>query len=296
MKKCTNAYRFSFNGKENDNEVKGIGNFQDYGMRNFDNRLCRFLRVDPATKKYPELSSYQFASNSPISGIDLDGLELAIIVKQLYSSTMSNQQVYSFDIADERSAYEDVVKSFCAINNMDPSTLPSDRILSIEYDYTDMQNNEPAMSYAWSAKETEISFDTRSFKEKFIGAVRAKEDSYEGIGGFNYVLKDVKDVAVPIFKTIGLIQMAVGNVAGGIVTLEGTESVSNLIDGVLIGREFLEGNSDDAFLTMGAKVGSKIINSKLEKSGLDIIQKNAGKVGSDIILEKGSESLKSDKN
>ncbi|MCC6691589.1 MAG: hypothetical protein IT235_08665 [Bacteroidia bacterium] len=27
------------------------------------------------TKKYPELTPYQFASNSPIEGIDLDGLE-----------------------------------------------------------------------------------------------------------------------------------------------------------------------------------------------------------------------------
>jgi len=31
--------------------------------------------VDPLTKKYPELTPYQFASNRPIDGIDLDGLE-----------------------------------------------------------------------------------------------------------------------------------------------------------------------------------------------------------------------------
>jgi len=38
--------------------------------------LGRFLSVDPITKEYPELTPYQFASNSPIQGIDLDGLEL----------------------------------------------------------------------------------------------------------------------------------------------------------------------------------------------------------------------------
>lgn len=32
-------------------------------------------RVDPLTKQYPELTPYQFASNSPIANIDLDGLE-----------------------------------------------------------------------------------------------------------------------------------------------------------------------------------------------------------------------------
>ncbi len=68
-------YRYGFNGKENDNEVKGTGNQQDYGMRIYDPRIAKFLSVDPLTSKYPELTPYQFASNRPIDGIDLDGLE-----------------------------------------------------------------------------------------------------------------------------------------------------------------------------------------------------------------------------
>jgi RHS repeat-associated protein len=70
------SYRYGFNGKENDNEVKGAGNQQDYGMRIYEPRLGKFLSVDPITKDYPELTPYQFASNSPIFGIDLDGTEL----------------------------------------------------------------------------------------------------------------------------------------------------------------------------------------------------------------------------
>jgi len=68
-------YRFGFNGKENDNEVKGDGNQQDYGFRIYDSRLGRFQSVDPITKQYPELTPYQFASNNPIRFIDIDGLE-----------------------------------------------------------------------------------------------------------------------------------------------------------------------------------------------------------------------------
>ncbi|MEO6998853.1 MAG: RHS repeat-associated core domain-containing protein [Terracoccus sp.] len=66
-------YRYGFNGKENDNDIENGA--QDYGMRIYDGRLGRFLSVDPITKKYPELTPYQFASNRPIDGIDLDGLE-----------------------------------------------------------------------------------------------------------------------------------------------------------------------------------------------------------------------------
>ncbi|PSL24015.1 RHS repeat-associated core domain-containing protein, partial [Chitinophaga ginsengisoli] len=58
-----------------DNEVKGEGNQQDYGMRVYDPRLGKFLSVDPLTKSYPELTPYQFASNNPIFNIDLDGAE-----------------------------------------------------------------------------------------------------------------------------------------------------------------------------------------------------------------------------
>jgi RHS repeat-associated protein len=68
-------YRYGYNGKENDNEVKGESNQQDYGFRVYDPRVGRFLSVDPLTKDYPMLTPYQFASNRPIDGIDLDGLE-----------------------------------------------------------------------------------------------------------------------------------------------------------------------------------------------------------------------------
>lgn len=44
-------------------------------MRIYDPRLGKFLSVDPLAKGYPELTPFQFASNRPIQGIDLDGEE-----------------------------------------------------------------------------------------------------------------------------------------------------------------------------------------------------------------------------
>jgi RHS repeat-associated protein len=68
------VYRFGFNGKENDDET----GWQDYGMRMYNPNLARFFRVDPITSKYPELTPYQFASNCPVLGVDLDGKEFLL--------------------------------------------------------------------------------------------------------------------------------------------------------------------------------------------------------------------------
>lgn len=62
------VYRYGFNGKGNDNEIKREGNQQDYGLRIYDPRIAKFLSVDPLMKSYPELTPYQFASNTPIQG------------------------------------------------------------------------------------------------------------------------------------------------------------------------------------------------------------------------------------
>jgi RHS repeat-associated protein len=67
------SYRYGYNGKEKDNDL-GSENY-DYGFRIYGSREGKFLSVDPLTKKYPMLSPYQFASNNPINGIDLDGKE-----------------------------------------------------------------------------------------------------------------------------------------------------------------------------------------------------------------------------
>ncbi|MBK7682327.1 MAG: hypothetical protein IPJ26_07585 [Bacteroidetes bacterium] len=63
---CTTGYRFGFNGKENDNEVKGTGNSLDFEARIYDPRLGRWLSLDPETRLMPWISPYNYVSNSPI--------------------------------------------------------------------------------------------------------------------------------------------------------------------------------------------------------------------------------------
>src|SRR5690606_10213734 len=70
--------KFGYNGQLRVDEIAGIGNSIDYKARQLDTRLGRFWSVDPLTKKFPMLTPYQFASNIPIWGVDLDGEEVRI--------------------------------------------------------------------------------------------------------------------------------------------------------------------------------------------------------------------------
>lgn len=47
----------------------------DYGFRSYDPQIGRFPQLDPLTNDYPELTPYQYASDDPVTNIDVDGLE-----------------------------------------------------------------------------------------------------------------------------------------------------------------------------------------------------------------------------
>jgi len=67
------GHRYGYNGKENDNEVKGEGNSLDYGARIYDPRVGRFFSEDPLFKIYPEFSPYSFSAGSPLMFMEVDG-------------------------------------------------------------------------------------------------------------------------------------------------------------------------------------------------------------------------------
>jgi RHS repeat-associated protein len=99
-------YRYGFNGKENDNDVKGIeGSQQDYGMRIYDPRLGKFLSVDPLSGNYPEYTPYQYAENCPIKFIDLDGLESSDPSAKPTGITYISRAKVPNGIMEEKAAY-----------------------------------------------------------------------------------------------------------------------------------------------------------------------------------------------
>jgi len=108
----SSAYRYGFNGKENDDEIEGAGNQIDYGARIYDPRTARWQSVDPEFKKGPEFSPYGFDGNNPMSNIDIHGdwptsvhheiLEGAFGSKSIFAKIVSADQLKQLILGSDR--------------------------------------------------------------------------------------------------------------------------------------------------------------------------------------------------
>jgi RHS repeat-associated protein len=119
------TYKFGFNGKMNDDDVKGLGNQQDYGFRIYDPRIGKFLSVDPLTKTYPWYTPYQFAGNKPIWATDIDGLEENTSSTSVYKPPVLAKPAFlgTITIIDARSksAHKTFEGNFQQLGKADPT-------------------------------------------------------------------------------------------------------------------------------------------------------------------------------
>ena len=68
------AEKFGFGGKELSEEL-GL-EWHDFGARNYDASLGRWMNLDPLAEKYYNLSLYNYVANNPIRFIDPDGKQI----------------------------------------------------------------------------------------------------------------------------------------------------------------------------------------------------------------------------
>ena len=72
----SNVQSYKYNGKELD--TKNGLNWYDYGARHYDAALGRFMTQDRFAEKYSALSPYQYAANSPVCNVDVNGDSIQI--------------------------------------------------------------------------------------------------------------------------------------------------------------------------------------------------------------------------
>ena len=77
------AQKFGFGGKELQDDLVGGSqlNWHDFGARNYDASLARWMNIDPLADKYYGVSPYNYTLNNPVLLVDPDGKDVTITIR-----------------------------------------------------------------------------------------------------------------------------------------------------------------------------------------------------------------------
>jgi len=152
------GYQYKFGGKELQSEF-GVEMY-DFGARNYDPAIGRWMNVDPLAEKAPHESPYIYVSNSPLVYIDPDGRFKIPVHMRIISNAFKNSGLSSG------------WKNFFR-NDVQLGVSVEADVLGAASDYHfDGRQNYSEVQSTWKSLNSEISSkisDIGSFNKKFGG-------------------------------------------------------------------------------------------------------------------------------
>lgn len=84
------AQKFKFSGKELSEDL-GLNTY-DFGARNYDPYLGRWMNIDPLAERYSNYTPYNYVANTPLQAVDPDGRAIIFIGGLRFSQSDADQQ------------------------------------------------------------------------------------------------------------------------------------------------------------------------------------------------------------
>jgi RHS repeat-associated protein len=219
-------HRYGFNGKETDPET----GLNDFGARLYDNRLGRWLAIDPLADKFPYISPYNALNNNPIVYIDPDGKNAIITVNKKAGTVHIQSNIHYSNSDLEKSAKGKIANQ---------SKIPSDEFVGeLEKRFNGMGNrtvNINGKKYTVTQSVTLICHDTdeernqaaydndddmllfnmttlanASYEERKVAPIKDNGNAIKTAGTYrfpyvdNTVQKDSKTALHEFFHSLGL--------------------------------------------------------------------------------------------
>lgn len=133
-------YNYKYNGKEWQDEF-GL-NFYDYGARNYDPAIGRWMNIDPLAEKYYSESSYHYASNNPILFVDYDGRDFGLYI-DFKTGTITVKATY-YTTSKDRDSAEAAKKAWNELSG------------KFSYNFTDENGNSQSFKINYELSVSEV--------------------------------------------------------------------------------------------------------------------------------------------
>ncbi|MEX0273783.1 MAG: RHS repeat domain-containing protein [Flavobacteriaceae bacterium] len=119
----------TYNGKELD-ESLGL-NWHDYGARNYDASIGRWMNMDPLSEKYYDFSTYTYTMNNPVLFADPDGMR----VEWGNGLSAEEKELIGYLIYQLRKNSKTFDKAFTKLHNSKNTYTVSDNLISPDAEF-----------------------------------------------------------------------------------------------------------------------------------------------------------------